>query len=104
MRIMAKFGHIVMMNRKNDKSNMAPQPPKGFDITLTQLVERHELAVEQIRELGRLTTTRRSGLAHATVGQMVWYREKQVLNMLGVPIYKVSVDENVQLTGTVVGD
>lgn len=52
--------------------------PKGFDIILADAISKLELSDDEIQHLGQLTATRRSGLAHATIGHQVWYREQQL--------------------------
>lgn len=59
------------------------KPPEGFDIILANAILQLDLNEEEIMELGRLSTTRRSGLAHATFGHNVWYRERQLRELFG---------------------
>lgn len=52
------------------------RPPKGFDITLLDVVETYKLNSDELYKLGELTATR--GIANARIGNEVFYRRAQV--------------------------
>jgi hypothetical protein len=74
-----KYGHNAMMKRRNE-ANIG-KPPKGFDITLVQVMDTMNLDKYELAYLGHMTS-RGSGLAHATIGNTVWYRERQVKELI----------------------
>ncbi|MND75567.1 hypothetical protein D3C80_671930 [compost metagenome] len=57
--------------------------PKGFDIDMMEVMTKYDLTLDQVRELGKLTATR-GGIAHATIGHKVYYRSRQIEELLNV--------------------
>lgn len=75
-----KAGQYLMMARARERN--VSKPPKGFDITLVQVMDDYNLTEAQLKHLGELTADKRSSLAHASVGNMVWYRRHQIEELI----------------------
>lgn len=72
------FGKYMQQQRAKDKRAIEPYFPKGFDIALLDVISEFNLSEGEIKQLGELTATKRSGLAHATIGHQVYYRRAQI--------------------------
>ena len=66
----------AFMHGKNRK----PKAPATFDILLGDAISKLGLNDDEIMKLGKLTATR-GGIAHATLGHQVWYRERQLAEL-----------------------
>lgn len=52
------------------------KPPKGFDISLADVISEFHLGVDKIQVLGEMTAKRQ--IAHAIVGHNVYYRRATI--------------------------
>ena len=78
------MAHSRQQRKKDDLVAYNPKVgyPKGFDITLADAVAKLDLNEQQIEKLGKLTAEKRSPLAHATIGHQVYYRERQIKELI----------------------
>lgn len=53
-----------------------PKPPKGFDISLADVISEFNLGVDEIQFLGEITA--KNQIAHAVVGHNVYYRRTTI--------------------------
>ncbi|MMZ45725.1 hypothetical protein D3C75_499630 [compost metagenome] len=65
------------------------KPPKGFDVSLTQFMLDYDLTEEHIKKLAEVSRGRSTALARATMGHVVYYRRRQLLEFLGIDIHTV---------------
>lgn len=72
-----------MMQKKRDKKrdNKAVTPPKGFDISLADVISMWDINEKQIQMLGGYTA--RKEVAHRYVGQTVYYRRETIERLFG---------------------
>lgn len=73
------FSKYIQMTRANERRKGAA--PKGFDITLADAISYLNLNEEQLKQLGTMTKDRQ--IAHAVVGNQVFYRAEQLKRIFG---------------------
>ncbi len=66
--------------------------PYGFDITLIDLMAKYTFTEEIISKFKALHNDKRSGMAYAFIGQNAYYREHQIVDMLGLKVKEVSAE------------
>lgn len=70
--------------KRNEKLNKGKLYPKGFDVTLADVISDYNFSQEQIQRLGQMTVDRE--IAKATVGRNVYYRRETIERVFGVSL------------------
>lgn len=71
-----KKGGDYLKGKRHNPINDGPKYPKGFDITLADVISRYMLTHNQIEKLGEMTAKRE--IANATYGNNVFYRKATI--------------------------
>ena len=72
----AKAVRYNKLQQKRKAESNKLKYPKGFDITIADVITDYSLNGEEIRKLGEMTYERK--IAHATFGHMVFYRRATI--------------------------
>lgn len=74
------YGNAVKAQKQNQKRQMRIYP-KGFDMTLADVISEFNLNEDQIKQLGEATVNRK--IASAMTGRNVFYRKSTIVGMFG---------------------
>lgn len=76
-----KFGEALRRQKQREKREAKKFCPKGFDISLADVISELNMNEDQIKLVGELTATRK--IAHAFVGNNVFYRKATLERLFG---------------------